>query len=1065
MKQKVQILILALTCTAMLAGLAWRPVAAQKPVDFNREVRPILSDNCFSCHGPDEQQRKARLRLDTKDGAFAKQGVVVPGDGMNSRLYKRIATTDANTVMPPVATGHKLTPQQIETVKRWIDEGAKWNEHWAFVAPQRPTLPTVKDLAWPNNPIDNFILARLERETLKPSLEADKITLLRRVTYDLTGLPPTVAEVDDFLADSSPKAYEKVVDRLLASPRYGERMAMYWLDVARYADTHGYHIDSHREMWPWRDWVINAFNQNKPYNDFIVEQLAGDLLPPKENREAQADQKIASGFNRNHMINFEGGAFPEEYLTEYVIDRVETTSNAFMALTMGCARCHSHKYDPISQKEFYQFYAFFNSVNEVGLDGRDGNAKPFLALPSDEQKARQEQLAATIKAKEAQLADKEIASVQSEWEKQFVGKIAAAPQQGLVAHYEMDGSFADLAGGYQHGRRLQGSPDFALGKLGRAVSFDGDSQVTFGNVGPGEKSEAFSLAMWLRGNTKEPITLLQKLANETSRQGFELSLDGYELIGVQRRAPHLNIRLTANWPDNAIQLRSKDLIRIVDWGHVLITYDGSGKAAGFKLYFNGKPAELEIVKDSLSGSSKTAAALQIGNKAFGRPYKGQLDDLRFYNRVLSANEAEQLAVHYPVQTYLSGVYGQRTKEEAAAVREYFLTYAAPQNLRDEYAALNNLKKQKNELDKAILNTMVMDEMAKPRDTFVLARGDYRNKTEKVAAGVPSILPPLPNDAKANRLALANWLVAPSHPLTARVAVNRFWQLFFGLGIVKTSEDFGSQGDAPVHPELLDWLATEFIRSGWNTKALHKLMVTSTTYKQASKVTPELREKDPENRLLARGPRFRLQGEMIRDTALAASGLLNPEIGGRSVFPYQPVDLWDELAFGDGFTAQKYELSQGKDLYRRSMYTFWKRTVPPAALNAFDAPDREKCVVRRPVTNTPLQALITMNDPTYIEAARVLATKAFRAGGTELNSRLTYAFRQATARKPSAVELGVLRDLYVRQLTSYRKDPKAAEALLNIGESKADDKIERPVWAALTIVVSTILNLDEVVTKE
>lgn len=1062
MQRTIQRSVTALTFAVLVLVLFWRaiPVAAQKPVDFNREVRPILSDNCFTCHGPDEKQRKARLHFDTKEGAFAKQGVIVPNDATNSRLVKRIASSDPNTVMPPLATGHKLTPPQIETIKRWIDEGAKWNEHWAFIVPQRPEMPTIKDLAWVNNPIDNFILARLEKEQVKPAPEADKATLLRRVTYDLTGLPPTTAEVDAFLADKSPRAYERVVDRLLASPRYGERMAMYWLDVARYADTHGYHIDSHREMWPWRDWVIKAFNQNKPYDQFIVEQLAGDLLP-----NATVEQKIASGFNRNHMINFEGGAFPEEYLTEYVIDRVETTSNAFMALTMGCARCHSHKYDPISQKEFYQFYAFFNSVNEAGLDGRDGNAKPFLALPSEEQKAKQAQLAATIKAKEKLLAEKEIESVQSEWEKQFVGKVAESPRTGLVAHYEMDGSFADIAGGYKHGRRLQGSPDFAAGKIGRAAYFDGDTEVTFGSVGPTEKTDAFSVAMWLRGNTNLPITLMQKCTDETTRQGFELLLDGYELVGVQRRAPHLNIRLTANWPDNAIYVRSKDLIRIVDWGHVLVTYDGSGKAAGIKLYFNGKPAELEIVKDSLTGSIKSEAALQIGNKAFGRPYKGQLDELRFYNRVLETREAEQLALHYPVQTYLSGVYGQRTKEEAAAIRDYFLTNAAPQSLRDEYAQLNNLKKEKNELDKAILNTMVMDEMAKPRDTFVLARGDYRNKTEKVSAGVPSILPPLPSDAKPNRLALANWLVAPSHPLTARVAVNRFWQLFFGIGIVKTSEDFGSQGDPPVHAELLDWLATEFTRSGWDTKALHKLMVMSATYRQASKLSPELREKDPENRLLARGPRFRLQGEMIRDTALAVSGLMNNEIGGRSVFPYQPIDLWDELAFGDGFTAQKYELSKGKDLYRRSMYTFWKRTVPPAMLNTFDAPDREKCVVRRPVTNTPLQALITMNDPTYIEAARVLATKAFREGGNDLNSRIAYAFRQATARKPAPEEITVLRDLYVRQLLNYRKDTKAADALLNIGESKADDKIERPVLAAWTMVVSTILNLDEVVTKE
>jgi Protein of unknown function (DUF1553)/Protein of unknown function (DUF1549)/Concanavalin A-like lectin/glucanases superfamily/Planctomycete cytochrome C len=1082
MKRTIQFGLIALTFFVAVAAIALRDTAvlAQKPLDFNRDVRPILSDNCFTCHGPDESSRKARLRFDTKDGAFAKTGVIVAGKASESRLYKRIVSTNPDAVMPPPSTGHKLTPQQAETIKRWIDDGANWTEHWAFVAPKRPEFPAVKDATWVRNPIDTFILARLEKEGLKPSPEADKTTLIRRVTLDLTGLPPTTKEIDDFLADKSPNAYEKLVDRLLASPHYGERFAMYWLDIARYADTHGYHIDSHREMWPWRDWAIRAFNQNKPYDQFIIEQLAGDLLPPKESLGATLEQKIGSGFNRNHMINFEGGAIPDEYLTEYVIDRVETTSNAFMALTMGCARCHSHKYDPISHKEFYQFYAFFNSVNEAGLDGRDGNAKPFLALPTDEQKAKQPELAAAIKLKEKLLAEKEIEPFQTAWEKQFIGKVAEAPRDGLVAHYELDSSFADIAGGYKHGRRLQGSPDFTPGKIGRAASFDGDSHVTLGKIGPNEKSDSFSLAMWLRGNSNQPLMLMQKSENETTRQGFEIKLDGYQLVGIQRRAPHINIHLTSNIADNAIHVRSKDLIRIVDWGHVVVSYDGSGKAAGIKLFFNGKPAELEILKDNLTGSIANNADLQIGNKAFGKPYKGQLDDLRFYNRQLTEAEIEQLAIHWPVQTYLSGVYGQRTKEESTAVREYFLSYAAPENLRGEYVALNNLKKQKTDLDKSILNTMVMDEMSKPRDTFILARGDYRNKTEKVSAAVPAVLPPLPSGAKANRLGLAKWLVDPSHPLTARVAVNRFWQLFFGLGIVKTSEDFGAQGEPPVHAELLDWLALEFrdgetARAGdaatktdhraWDVKALHKLIVTSATYRQSSKATLELREKDPENRLLARGARFRLQAELIRDNALAVSGLLNDQIGGKSVFPYQPVDLWDELAFGDGFSAQKYTPGSGPDLYRRSMYTFWKRTVPPAAMNTFDAPDREKCVARRPVTNTPLQALITMNDPTYIEAARALAQKALQSGGTDMNSRLTFAFRQATARKPAPEELSVLRNVYIQHLASYRKDVKAAEALLNIGESKADAKINKAELAAWTMVVSAILNLDETITKE
>ncbi|HYE72784.1 MAG TPA: DUF1549 domain-containing protein, partial [Blastocatellia bacterium] len=467
---------------------------AVKPVDFTREIRPILSDSCFECHGPDEGQRKARLRLDTREGAFAKQGVIVPGDAANSRLIKRITSTDPNTVMPPISSGHKLTEHQINLIRRWIDEGAKWSMHWAYQTPERPELPQVKKSGWVRNPIDNFILARLEREGLAPSPEADKTTLIRRVTLDLTGLPPTPAEVDAFLADKSPDAYEKVVDRLLSNARYGERMAMQWLDLARYADTHGYHIDSHRDMWPWRDWLIRAFNQNKPFDQFTIEQLAGDLLP-----DATIEQKMASGFNRNHMINFEGGAIPEEYQTEYVVDRVEATSTTWMGMTMGCARCHSHKYDPISHKEFYQFFAFFNNVSEKGLDGRDGNAAPMLTLPTDEQKAKLSQLNEQIQSLNSEISEKLVAPLQEEWEKPFAGRIALAPRNGLIAHYELDGNFSDLSGGYQHGRTIKGDPTFNAGQVSRAVKFDGDSHVTLGNVGSFDRSDAFTLAAWVKG--------------------------------------------------------------------------------------------------------------------------------------------------------------------------------------------------------------------------------------------------------------------------------------------------------------------------------------------------------------------------------------------------------------------------------------------------------------------------------------------------------------------------------------------------------------------------------------
>jgi hypothetical protein len=1067
MKRSIQLFILILTVIA--AGVWLLPaISAQQPgspaprgVDFAREIRPLLSDNCFQCHGPDEQQRKARLRFDTKEGAFAKPGVIVPGNAAQSRLFKRVSATDPAMVMPPPQTGHKLTAQQVALLKRWIDEGAQWNEHWAFITPVRPELPAVKNTAWSRNAIDHFILARLEKEGLQPSAEADKTTLLRRVTFDLTGLPPTLAEIEAFLADKAPDAYEKVVDRLLNSPHYGERMAMPWLDLSRYADTHGYHIDSHRDMWPWRDWLIKAFNENKRYDQFTLEQLAGDLLP-----SATLEQKIASGFNRNHMINFEGGAIPDEYLNEYVVDRVETTATTWLGLTMGCARCHTHKYDPISHKEFYQFYAFFNNVAEKGLDGTRGNAVPMLPLPTEEQKAKQQELTKAIADLNYALTDKNIEPLQTEWEKDLLGKLAVAPVRDLLAHYDFDGSLGDSSGRYRQGRTYKGDPTFGSGMVSRAVSLDSQTELRFGNVGDFERDKPFSFAVWLRPNLGKTATVaFQKISDEETRRGYELWFENTRLIDIQRWATPLTVRLTANWPNDALLVRTKELFKTGEWKHLVITYDGSGKVAGVQVYLNGARQELEVLQDKLTSSIKSTGELLIGTKVASKGYSGGIDDLRLYDCVLTAAEVEQLAIHYPIQTILSGISGKRSKEESDRLRTHFLTRVAPEKLRQQYDELNRLKEEKTALDAAITNTMVMMELGKPRETYVLARGDYRNKTEKVTPGVPAVLPPLPAGAPSNRLALAKWLVDPQHPLTARVAVNRFWQTYFGVGLVKTTEDFGSQGEPPVNQALLDWLATEFVRSNWDIKAMQRLIVTSATYRQASKVTPALREKDPENRLLARGPRFRLPAELVRDNVLAVSGLLNTAIGGHSVLPYHPKGLWEEMAFGDGFSMQAYVQGHGKDLYRRTMYTFWKRTVPPPTLSTFDAPDREKCVARRPVTNTPLQALITLNDPTYVEAARKLAERTLRESGKDVNSRLAFAFRLATARKPSVQELKVLRDLLAQQLANYRSNAGAAEKLLRVGESAVDEKLDKTELAAWAMVASTILNLDEAITKE
>jgi hypothetical protein len=1048
---------LSLLATAgMAAGPQARPAAA--PLSFNRDIRPILSNNCFACHGPDEKQRETKFHFDTKEGAFLEAGVIVPGDAAGSMLVQRITHPDPDKRMPPRDSGHSLTAAQIAQLRRWIDEGATWDTHWAYSAPVRTEPPATRNRGWARTPIDHFILARLEREGLEPSEDADKATLLRRVTYDLTGLPPTLDELDAFLADKAPDAYERRVDALLQSPRYGERLAVPWLDAARYADTHGYHIDSHRGMWPWRDWVIAAFNRNLPFDRFVVEQLAGDLLP-----DATRDQKIASGFNRNHMINFEGGAIADEYQVEYVIDRVEATSSAFMGLTMGCARCHSHKYDPITHKEFYQFYAFFNNVPEKGLDGRTGNAAPFLMLPTPPQETLLAEIDDGIEAREEALDDEVVAPLQRDWERTVANVPVPLETDGLVAHYELDGSFSDISGRYQHGRTVAGDPTFDPGQIGRAVTFDSDTEVSFGNIGRAEPGAAFSLAMWLRGRGNTPMAVLQKL--EGKRHGYAIGFEDPVLFDIQRWEARLTMSLAADAPSGGIRVRTRDRLHYGDWYHVAVTYDGSGKAAGVKVFVNGKRADLDIVEDRLAGSIAVDAPMTIGSRAFDKPFVGQVDDLRLYNRVLAADEIDRLAVHYRPRMILSGVTGKRTKDEAADLRTYFLTYAAPDGLRTAYAELKALRTRRTALEKTITTTMVMSELRKPRETFVLARGDYRNKAEKVQPGVPAMLPPLPKGAPLNRLTLAEWLVQPDHPLTARVAVNRFWQMYFGVGLVKTQEDFGVQGEPPVHPELLDWLATEFVRTGWDIRALQRLIVTSAVYRQSSTVSAALRERDPENRLLARGPRVRMPAEMIRDTALAVSGLLNGEIGGPSVLPYQPAGLWEEMAFGDGFSAQAYEQSHGKDLYRRGMYTFWKRTVPPASLATFDAPDREKCTARRALTNTPLQALALLNDPAYVEAARALAQRTLAESRPDDKVRIARAFRLATAREPGGKEVRVLRELLQRQRAAFARDGKAARALVSVGESPRDKRVDPSELAAWTMVTSAILNLDETITRQ
>ena len=1010
---------------------------AVKPVDFNRDIRPILSDQCFACHGPDEKKRMMDLRLDTRDGAFAERpggAVVVAGNSAASKLYQRVASEKPALRMPPAHTGRALNADQVALIRRWIDEGAKWETHWAYVAPERVEPPAVKRRAWVRNPIDHFVLARLEQEGLRPSPEADRATLLRRASLDLTGLPPTPAQLHDFLKDRSADAYEKAVDRLLASPQYGEKMALHWLDLSRYADTHGYHIDSHRDMWPWRDWVIRAFNTNLRYDQFIVDQLAGDLLPTPT-----LDQRIATGFNRNHMINYEGGAIDEEYRTEYVVDRLEATSTAFLGMTMGCARCHDHKYDPISQRDFYRFFAFFNTVLEKGLDGRAGNAAPLLRVSSIGQEVELDRIACELKEKQDAFPTAEAKTAQAAWETERLAN-PAEEVKGSLAHFRFDDNLNDSSGQYVRARTVAGEVSFGAGVVGRAATFKPEDRVQL-SAGDFDSERGFTVAMWIRPGGEKAVVILRKSGN------LELSTEDSYYVPPLKRGARLLIDVGER------RYRSREPITIGQWTHIAVSALGRSVV----LFVDGAEASLDVLTPA--PAPPKSGPLEIAE------YRGSLDDLRFFARPLTTEEIEQLALHMPADTLLATPAAKRSRDEQARVREYFLTYAAPSELRGAHAVIKALTKRKEAFERAIPTTMVMQEMNNPRETAILARGQYDAPGEKVAPGVPSVLPPLPEGAELNRLTLAQWLIDPAHPLTARVAVNRFWQSYFGTGLVKTAEDFGSQGEPPSHRELLDWLATEFVRTGWDVKAMQRLIVTSATYRQSSRSTPALVERDPENRLLARMSRFRLPAETVRDNALAASGLLNPEIGGPSVYPYQPPGLWEEMAFHGIYSAQTYTPSKGKDLYRRSMYTFWKRTVPPASLTTFDAPDREKCLARRPVTNTPLQALVLMNDPTYVEAARGLAQRVLLNAKPNAANRLTHAFELVTLRKPRPKELAVLLKLARQQTDYYARNKDAAARLISVGESKWDTTLAPVELAAWTNVASVLLSMDEAITKE
>ncbi len=1005
---------------------AFAQVGRAAPVDFNRDVKPILSENCFVCHGPDEGSRKANLRLDraaaamseTESGAQA----IVPGDPNASEVIARIESTDEATQMPPVDSRKSLTEEQKRILRAWVEQGADYAEHWSFVKPRRGAPPEVNDASWPRNELDRYVLARLDAEGLTPSPEADRRTLLRRLSLDLTGLPPTPEEMEAFLQDASPEAYERAVDRLLASPRYGERMAMWWLDGARYADSNGFQSDWERYQWRWRDWVIDAFNRNQPFDEFTIDQLAGDLRP-----NATLEQRIATGFCRNHRINTEGGTIAQEWHVENVIDRVDAMSNVWLGLTMGCCRCHDHKYDPFTQKDFYQLFAMFNNVPENGTgDGeRPINHRPFIAAPRPDESARLAALEADVAAAEAALAEqeKQLPTFVAEWERSLAG----APPKTTWRRFV---------------------PDASLAASGAELSNQDDGSIIVRGATPGNDSFVLRATVELPRITGLRLEALT--ADELPGKGPGRADNGnFVLSDVRVTIDGAPVRLTTARADFSQETFAVEQAIDSDAqsGWAIHPQVGSPHTATFGL---------EKARE-LNARATVAVTLE-----FQSPHRGhQLGRFR-----LSFTDADDphAAQDIPddVLAAVACPEDQRSDAQRQAITAFVRSHHAPA-VQAAQAALEGARRVRDEFAATIPTVMVMEELPEPRPAYVLIRGQYDKHGPEVKAALPAALHPAPAGAPMNRLGLARWIVDENNPLTSRVIANRLWENLFGVGIVKTSENLGAQGEQPSNQALLDWLATELIRLKWDLKAFQKTIVMSATYRQSSHVTQELVERDPENRLLARGPRFRLPAEMIRDNALFAAGLLKEHLGGPSVYPYQPENIWNETTEYGNLRNYKHATDDG--LYRRSLYTIWKRTAAPPNMMVFDMPSRELCTVRRGRTNTPLQALTLLNDVTYVEASRVLAERMIREGGAETPERIAFAFRHVLGRDPSAEECDVLAAGLNARLERFRNQPEQAEKVISHGDAPRSSEVAIPELAAYTLTASVILNLDETVTKE
>ena len=1050
-------------------------------VDFQRDVRPILSDNCFACHGPDEATREADLRLDTRDGALSprppagrsnrpRDPAVVPGDIDASLLVERINHTDPLRRMPPEVSQKALSGEQVETLTRWIEQGAPWDEHWSFAAIDRPTPPDVDNEAWARDPLDRFILARLETEELSPAEEADRRSLARRAALDLTGLPPDPGTLATFLGDTEDGAYERLVDRLLASPHWGEHRARYWLDAARYGDTHGIHIDNYREMYAYRDWVIKAFNRNQPFDDFTLDQIAGDLLP-----EPTLDQLIATGFQRNNITTNEGGVVIEEYEAIYAKDRAETIGSVFMGLTVGCATCHDHKFDPISQREFYALTAFFRNTTQYVMDGNISDPPPTLVVPRDDDRDTWYRLREEVGELEDAMTER-------------LGTVETAFAKWLAsdAHRDVD---APLGAGPELLRL-----DLDSGE-GPAVIVDGETQplVLHGEVriepGPnglpallfGDESSAelppleldtdtpFSLAMWIHMPEAEgSYTVASQSDPHDADRGWQVTLGARELyfrLRGDRAGPGRGATSISINPNNTQRLTPGQ------WTHIVFTHDGSGERGGLHIYRDGDrvPEQGSEFFAKVQGRIRTDRPFYLGRhdrrtEGSAQYFSGGgIADVRVFDRVLSVEEASVLSNWSAIRTAAAKALEELTADERQSL---LLSYANTND--EEYRRLSarrlEIDAEWRELRRRGTVTHVMQELpGSEAAAHVLYRGMYDQPRERVLAGTPAALPPMPEDLPRNRLGLAHWLVDETNPLMARVTVNRFWQQVFGTGLVTTSEDFGAQGDVPSHPELFDYLATEFRDSGWDVKGFFRRLVTSSTYRQAATLTPDKLEQDPDNRLLSRGPRFRMDAEMVRDTALAASGLLVRTIGGPSVKPYQPEGHWERVAMNSSNTA-RYRRDSGDKLYRRSLYTFWKRAAPPPSMTIFDAGNREHSVVRRERTNTPLQALVTMNDTQFVEASRYLAQRAMREAGDDFDRRLDYVTTRLLSRPFDDSERAVARRTYDGLIDLYRADETAARELVDVGESAHDAALAADESAAWTMLASQLMNLDEALNK-